>query len=82
MISETRLRHYDHVRKGEMIRKYAWEADQITCTLVQNVTRIFAKHEKKWIRALYALPFILILYGCSQTMGASIRRAMPSRGSR
>jgi len=39
--------------------------------------KIEASKESKWLRALYALPFLGILYGCSQTMGVSLNRLEP-----
>jgi hypothetical protein len=38
------------------------------------------KKEKKWKRALWALPFLAMLYGCHLTMGVSIMRLSMTKG--
>lgn len=36
------------------------------------------KHESKLLRALYALPLLAILYGCSRTMGPALSPGLPA----
>ena len=42
-----------------------------------NPEKVEARKKSKWPRAFYALPFLGILYGCSQTMGVSLNRLEP-----
>lgn len=51
-------------------------ARALTATMAWNSELGAGKHEKKWVRALYALPLLLVLYGCQRTMGASMAQVI------
>lgn len=49
----------------------------LTATMVWDPESGVGKNEKKWMRALYALPLLAIVYGCHRTMGASMAQIVP-----
>jgi hypothetical protein len=44
----------------------------LEATMPWNPESGIGKHEKKWVRSLYALPLLGVLYACHRTMGASL----------
>jgi len=50
----------------------------LQATMPWNPNSGVGKHEKKWVRAIHALPLLLILYGASKTLAPSIGTALPS----
>lgn len=63
---------------AELLETLPAPARLLTATMTWDPNSGVGKNENKWVRALYALPLLFILYGCSQTMGPSIGRAVPS----
>lgn len=47
-------------------------AQSLTATMPWNTEAGVGKHESKLVRALWALPILLALYGASQTMGPTL----------
>lgn len=67
----------DSMVGAELLETLPAPPKSLTATMPWNPESGVGKHEKKWLRALYALPLLLIWYGCSQTMGLSTVSAIP-----
>lgn len=68
----------DSIVGAELLETLPAPLRSMTATMPWNPESGVGKHEKKWIRALYALPLLMILYGCGKTMGPSFGRTLPS----
>jgi hypothetical protein len=67
----------DSMVGAELLETLPAPPKSLTATMPWNPESGVGKHVKKWLRALYALPLLLIWYGCSQTMGLSTVSAIP-----
>jgi hypothetical protein len=54
-------------------------AKSLEVTMPWDTDQGIGKHEQKWLRALYALPLLGIVYGAHRTFGATIE-AIPNYG--
>lgn len=62
---------------AELLDSLPPPARSLEATMPWNPETGVGKHESKLLRALYALPILLVLYGASQTMGVTVQRAIP-----
>lgn len=65
---------------AELIESLPPPARSLKARMPWNQELGVGKHESKLIRALYALPLLLVLYGASQTMGVTAESAIPLLG--
>lgn len=59
---------YDSMVGAKLLEILPAPARSLTATMPWSLEAGVGNHEKKWVRALYAMPLLFILYGCSQTM--------------
>jgi hypothetical protein len=50
----------------------------LKATMPWNLESGVGKHESKLVRAIYAMPILFTYYGCTQTMGQSLPKVLPS----
>jgi hypothetical protein len=58
---------------AELLESLPAPPKSLTATMPWNPEAGVGKKEKKWVRALYALPLLAIVYGCHRTMGETIK---------
>jgi hypothetical protein len=68
----------DSMVGAELLETLPAPERSLTATMPWDPNSGVGKHEQKWIRALHALPLLFVLYGCSQTMGPSMRKSVPT----
>ncbi len=62
----------DFMVGAEILDALPAPAQSLTATMPWNTEAGVGKHENKLVRALWALPILLALYGASQTMGPTL----------
>ncbi|RDW89703.1 FAD protein [Coleophoma cylindrospora] len=62
---------------AELIESLPVPEKSLTATMAWDPESGLGKTEKQWVRALYALPLLAIVYGCHRTMGASMAQTIP-----
>lgn len=67
----------DSMVGAEMLDSLPPPARSLEATMPWDPETGIGKHESKFLRALYALPLIVILYGCANTMGSALGPALP-----
>jgi hypothetical protein len=65
---------------GELLNCLPPPPRSLTATMSWDKNVGVGKKEKKWKRALWALPLLGLLYGCHLTMGVSITRLTMTKG--
>lgn len=70
----------DSMVGAEMLDSLPPPAKSLEATMPWNPESGIGKHKSKFLRALYALPLLVILYGCAKTMGPSLGPALPLLG--
>ncbi len=67
----------DGIVGAELFEALPPPAKSLKATMPWDPDQGIGKHEKKWLRALYALPLLPVAYGAHLTLGASIE-AIPN----
>lgn len=62
---------------AELLESLPAPARSLTATMPWDPEAGIGKKEKKWVRALYALPLLAIVYGCHRTMGETVKNLVP-----
>jgi hypothetical protein len=65
---------------AELLEILPTPARSLTATMPWDPEVGVGKTEKKWVRALYALPLLVVVYGCSKTMGPTAGQLIPLVG--
>lgn len=53
-------------------------ARSLTATMPWDAKMGVTKHERKWVRALNAIPLLAIVYGCHKFMGMTVSQLLPT----
>jgi hypothetical protein len=62
----------DGIVGAELLEALPPPARSLAATMPYNPEQGIGKHEKKWVRALYALPILAFLYGAQKTMAPTL----------
>lgn len=62
---------------AELLESLPAPSRSLTATMPWDPESGVGKKEKKWLRALYALPVLMVVYGAQKTIGAAVQQIVP-----